>query len=156
VVWVGDLAAELDSLGRPAFEKRYGRHFLVFPEDELISDVSDFVNTASRHGSDILAGRGKQLDVHPLAKTRTTVGRREDCDIQLRHKRVSSLHAIFNLGGGLLSVADARSKNGTQVNGHPLASDKPSPIDAGDIIQFGPIQATIWGIDDLIAAAERR
>jgi FHA domain-containing protein len=151
-VWVGELADELESMGRPSFEKRYGRHFLVFPDDSQISNVSEFVNTASRQGSDILAGRGKDLDVHPLAKSRITLGRREDCDIQLRHQKVSSLHAIIHHGGGLLFVADASSKNGTQVNGHPLAPDKPTPIDAGDILQFGPVQATVWGLDDLLAA----
>jgi hypothetical protein len=156
IVWVGDLAAELDSIGRVAFEKRYGKHFLVFSDGDLIDDAAEFVNTASRHGSDILAGRGGDLDVHPLAKARITVGRRSDCDIPVRHKRVSSLHAVFLFGGGLLCVADARSKNGTLVNGHPIPADKPTPVDAGDIIQFGPVRATVWGVDDVVAAAARR
>jgi pSer/pThr/pTyr-binding forkhead associated (FHA) protein len=154
-VRVGDLAEELETLGRPAFEKRYGKHFLVFPDGDVIDDFAEFVNTASRVSSDVLAGRTGDAEVHPLAKPRITVGRRRDCDIPVAHKRVSSLHAVFLLGGGLLCVADARSKNGTQVNGHALVPDQPTPVDAGDIIQFGPVSATLWGLEDLLAASRR-
>jgi pSer/pThr/pTyr-binding forkhead associated (FHA) protein len=152
-VWVRDLADELESLGRDAFVSRYGKHFLVLTDPRLIDDAADFVNTASRTGSEILAGRAREIDVHPIAKTRVTVGRDSKCDISIHHKRVSSLHAIFTRGGGLLFLADAKSKNGTEVNGSRLEPDRPAPVDAGDLLRFGPVRATIWSLDDVLAAA---
>jgi hypothetical protein len=152
---VEDLAAELSDLGREEFAARYGRYFLVLTDRDLIDDASEFVNTASRDGSDILAGRGRDLDVHPLAKPRVTVGRDAACDVRIKHPRVSSLHGTFTRGGGLLFITDARSKNGIKVNGLPLAADQPAPVDAGDLIQFGPVRATVWGLDDVAAAARR-
>ena len=93
--------------------------------------------------------------MHPLSKPRVTVGRDGGCDVPVKHPRVSSLHAIFTRGGGLLFVvADAKSKNGTKVNGIELAADTPTPVEVGDLVQFGPVRATVWGLDDLIAAAQ--
>jgi hypothetical protein len=154
-VLVEELAYELEALGRDAFRAQHGQHFLVFASRGLIDDAAEFVNTASRSGSDILAGRGREVDVHPIAKARVTVGRGEDSDVRIKHPRVSSLHAVFTLGGGLLFLTDAHSRNGTQVNGAPLAPDAPAPVDVGDLVQFGPVQATVWGLDDLFAAARR-
>jgi len=46
------------------------------------------------------------------------------------------------------------SKNGPKLNGLVLAVDQPAPVDAGDMIQFGPVRATVWSLDDLAAAAQ--
>ena len=54
---VGDLALELQELGREAFRAHYGLFFVVFTQRDLIDQASDFVNTSSRDIGDILAGR---------------------------------------------------------------------------------------------------
>ncbi len=151
---LADLADELAEAGGEAFAATYGRHYLVITDRDLIDDAAEFVNTASRDSSDILTGRGRDVDVHPISKPRVTVGRDAGCDIPIKHPRISSLHAVFTRGGGLLFLADAKSKNGTKLNGLALAADKPAPVDAGDMIQFGPVRATIWGLDDLAAATQ--
>jgi hypothetical protein len=164
LVRIDDLAAELSAVGRPTFEARFGRHFIVFTDEELLDDAASFVNTASRDGNEILRGRTEEkLDVRAVLAApksrdpeRVSVGRDKGCDIPVKHARVSSVHAHFSRGGGLLFVTDARSKNGTRVNGVQLIAGRPSPVDVGDTIQFGPVAATMWGIDDVVAAISRR
>jgi hypothetical protein len=163
-VRLDDLAAELSAIGRSAFEGRFGRQFLVFAEPDLLDDAASFVNTASRESHEILRGRAdEKLDVRPLVSSpggapggRISLGRDKRCDVPVTHALVSSVHAYFTRGGGLLFVADARSKNGTRVNGLLLDGDRPTPVDAGDTLQFGPVSATLWGLDDLLAAISRK
>jgi pSer/pThr/pTyr-binding forkhead associated (FHA) protein len=157
-VQVDELAAEFGSLGRLGFVAKYGRHFLVFTDASLADDVSSFVNTASRDVSELLSGKKhEKLDVRPLKSKQkgaeqVTLGRSRSCDIMLRHTRVSSLHAHFSEGGGLLFITDEGSKNGTRVNKVKAEPRRPLPVDVGDTIAFGPVTATLWGIEDLIAA----
>jgi pSer/pThr/pTyr-binding forkhead associated (FHA) protein len=159
-VQVEELAAELAQLGRERFESRYGRHYLVLSNAELADDISMFVNTASREIQDLLDGRQKRgLDVRPLvvrgkAKkvAAVSLGRDSHCDVVLRHPRVSSRHAEVSHGGGLLLVTDLGSKNGTRLNGTKLRARTPTAVDVGDSLAFGPVTATLWGIDDLLAA----
>jgi hypothetical protein len=159
-VQVEELAAELAQLGRERFETRYGRHYLVLSNAKLADDVSMFVNTASRDIQDLLDGRDKSdLDVRPLVvrgrsrkAAAVSLGRDAGCDVVLRHPRVSSRHAELSHGGGLLLVTDLGSKNGTRVNGTKLHARTPTAIDVGDSLAFGPVTATLWGIDDLLAA----
>jgi hypothetical protein len=159
-VRLDDLAAEYSALGRERFRARYSQHFLVFSDAELLDDVAEFVNTASREGHEI-AGRRRMstLDLRALKSgpksrdaSRITIGRDRGCDIAIAHPRVSTVHAVFSSGGGLLFVADAGSKNGTRVNGVKIRPNQPTPVDAGDTMLFGPVNATLWGLDDVIAA----
>jgi hypothetical protein len=159
-VRIDDLAAEFSTVGRERFLERYGRHFLVFTEADLLDDVALFVNTASREGNEITRKAGlATVDVRALKKkpksrdpARITVGRDQSCDIAIAHARVSTLHAVFTLGGGLVFITDAGSKNGTRVNGVKLKPNQPTPVDAGDTVLFGPVSATLWGADDVFAA----
>jgi hypothetical protein len=155
-VRVEELSLELSQLGRDRFQARYGRHFLVFSDARLVEDVSAFVNTASRDLEDMLSGGATKLDVRPLLPRKKgaamQVGRDAKCDVVVHHARVSSHHAEISDGGGLLLVTDLGSKNGTRVNGARIAASKPTAIDVGDSLAFGPVTATIWGIDDLVAA----
>jgi hypothetical protein len=157
-VHVDELAAELAQLGRERFETRYGRHFLVLSDARLADDVSLFVNTASRDNDDLLSGAGRQkLDVRPLVARRKNapsviLGRASDCDVVLKHPRISSRHAQLSRGGGLWLLTDLGSKNGTRLNGSRVSPRTPMPVDVGDSLAFGPVTATLWGIDDLYAA----
>src|SRR5262245_58990795 len=138
---VGEVREELDALGRDGFAGRYGKMFLVLTEPGHQEDFSEFVNTATRDINEIASGKKLDgVDIRPLqprdGESEISVGR-EEADIRIRHQKVSKLHAVFSYSGGLLSVTDAGSKNGTWVNGNPLTKDKPVPIDVGDTINFG-------------------
>jgi hypothetical protein len=155
-----EVRAELESMGAEEFQHRFGRYYLVLTTGDSVEDLASFVDTASRAGNDIL-GRKRlpRVDIRPILPAtrrvdaaRVTVGRDTQSDIHIHHPRVSKLHACFSSNGGLLSLSDVGSKNGTGVNGSTLEPYRNVPVDVGDTIRFGPVSATIWGLDDVLAA----
>lgn len=154
---VDEVRSELEALGRDAFGERHGRWFLVLTAPDAVDSFADFVNTASRDGQDILAGKGSldDVDIFPLgaagARSEVTLGR-EGADVVLPSSKISKLHAVFSMGGGLPSLRDNGSKNGTWLNGARLSAGRPVPVDVGDTIQFASVSATLWSLDDLCAA----
>ena len=53
----------------------------------------------------------------PIVKDVTVVGRREYCDVEVRHESLSKRHAVIVRTDGLLMIRDLASTNGTKVNG---------------------------------------
>lgn len=154
---VDEVRTELESLGRDAFADRHGRWFLVLTAPDAIDSFADFVNTASRDSQDVLAGSRNlgAVDIFPLispkGSSEVSIGR-EGADVVLPSGKISKLHAIFAMGGGLPSLRDPGSKNGTWLNGARLPKGRALPVDVGDTIQFASVSATLWSIDDLVAA----
>ena len=153
---VDEVRSELESLGRDGFAKRFGKWFLVLTAPDALDSFADFVNTASRGSEDILAGNRQldDVDIFPLVPRRgaeVTIGR-EGADVPLPSGKISKLHAVFAMGGGLPSLSDSGSKNGTWLNGSRLPAGRAVPVDVGDTIQFASVSATLWSIDDLVAA----
>jgi len=56
-------------------------------------------------------------DAIPLTTNVLNIGRRESCDICLKFNNVSSIHCELSFRGGLWTVRDMNSSNGTKVNG---------------------------------------
>jgi pSer/pThr/pTyr-binding forkhead associated (FHA) protein len=156
---VDEVRGELEDLGQETFIQRYGRFFLVLTDPDSLDEFASFVNTASREAHEITSGtRMDHVDIRPIlprkkGAVRVTVGR-EDADIELVHRKVSKLHASFVPAGGIMSLIDEGSKNGTWVNGKMLPPEQQVPIDVGDTLAFGSIGATLWGIEDLLAAVK--
>jgi hypothetical protein len=156
---IGEVRDELAALGPDGFARRYGRYFLVVTDPGKVDDFAGYVNTASRQGHDFGTDRSlERVMILPILPhkggERAVIGREEEADIRIANAKVSKQHAYFLLQGGLLSISDAGSKNGTWINGAPLGADDPVPVDVGDTLQFGSIAATVWGLDDLLAAAQ--
>ncbi len=151
------MRSELEALGRDAFAKRHGRWYLVLTAPDAVDSFADFVNTASRDSQEILSGNKGNLDdvdIFPLGshdRSDVTIGR-EGADVVLPSGKISKLHAVFSIGGGLPSLSDSGSKNGTWLNGMRLPAGHAVPVDVGDTIQFASVSATLWSIDDLLAA----
>jgi hypothetical protein len=153
---------ELEALGPDGFGERYGRFFLVVVDRTLLEELSLWVNTASRMGQDLVrerdADRAAYLPIMDrdtrasVKNNRFVVGREKPAAIVLSHQNVSKVHAHFRYAGGMLTLADAGSKNGTRLNGMALAANDEVPVDLGDTLEFGNVSTTIWGIDDLVAA----
>jgi len=156
---VDEVREELESLGQDGFVHKYGRFFLVLTDPDALESFAGFVNTASRDAHEITARKQRldEVDIRPLVSarnaSRVSIGR-EEADVSLPHKKVSKVHAWFTVDGGLPSVEDAGSKNGTWVNGRMLAANRPVPVDVGDELSFGSVTATLWSLDDLLAAVE--
>ena len=154
---VDEVRSELEALGRDGFGERHGRWYLVLTDPDALHSFAEFVNTASRDSQDILSGkRGlEDVDIFPLTPTaasaEVTIGR-EGADVMLPSSKISKLHAVFAIGGGLPSLIDSGSKNGTWLNGTRLSAGRAVPVDVGDTIQFASVSATLWSIDDLVAA----
>jgi hypothetical protein len=76
-----------------------------------------------------------------LAGQEARVGRDPQmCAIALNEPRVSSVHATLKLEAGHLYVRDENSNNGTLVNSNRVAPGVWSPVPAGSILRFGPIE----------------
>jgi FHA domain len=86
----------------------------------------------------------------------TTVGRGQGADIRLDDPSVSRLHAELIRRGPYVYVVDlGLSRNGTRVNGRPVAR---RVLDEGDVLSFGAARGRIGGIppEDIAADAELR
>jgi pSer/pThr/pTyr-binding forkhead associated (FHA) protein len=83
-------------------------------------------------------------EVVPLRDVVTTVGRGQGVDIRLDDPSVSRLHAELVRRGPYVYVVDlGLSRNGTQVNGRPVAR---RVLDEGDVLSFGAARCRIGGV----------
>lgn len=88
------------------------------------------------------AGAGGRM--FPLRAEVTTVGRGGGADIRLDHPTVSVLHAELVRRGPYLYVADAGlSRNGTRVNGRPVARRLLRNL---DVVRFGTVCCQVSGL----------
>jgi hypothetical protein len=95
-------------------------------------------------------------EVIPLRDDVTTVGRGQAVDVRLDDPSVSRLHAELVRRGPYVYVVDlGLSRNGTRVNGRPIAR---RVLDEGDVLSFGAARCRIGGLpqEELTAEAELR
>ena len=69
-----------------------------------------------------------------LAAERLVIGRHPACDIVIDLSAVSRQHAAITMEGGAVFIEDLRSRNGTLVNGKPLAGRQ--RLENGDQVQI--------------------
>ena len=88
----------------------------------------------------------------PLRDEVTTIGRGLRVDVRLDDPSVSRLHAEIVRRGPYYYLADlGLSRNGTQVNGRPIAR---RVLEDGDVLTFGSARCRIMGLPSEEAAAE--
>jgi hypothetical protein len=82
--------------------------------------------------------------VLPLRSEVTTIGRGRGVDIHLDEPSVSRLHAELVRRGSYVYVVDlGLSRNGTRVNGRPIAR---RVLEDGDVVSFGAARCRMGGI----------
>jgi pSer/pThr/pTyr-binding forkhead associated (FHA) protein len=81
----------------------------------------------------ILAKDGIDLQVLPLLKARTTIGRRTYNDIVIDALGISGEHAVIAMSPSEIFFEDLDSTNGSQLNGQPV---KKHFLQDGDIIEL--------------------
>jgi hypothetical protein len=94
--------------------------------------------------------------VIPLRERVTTIGRGSGVDVHLGDPSVSRLHAEIIRRGPYAYVTDlGLSRNGTRVNGRPVAR---RVLEDGDVLTFGAARCRVGGIphEDFAAEVELR
>ncbi len=92
--------------------------------------------------------RGPGIAPLPLIEGTTVLGRGADADIRLPSLQVSRRHAHIECAGGVCTVADLQSSNGTFVNDRRV--DR-ATLGAGDRLRLGDVELT-YRPSDLPAA----
>lgn len=94
---------------------------------------------AERRGRGIVVAEGKRM---PLGQHGGVVGRSRDCDVVLSDSNVSRRHAEIRPDGrdGWV-ISDLGSTNGVRVNGQPVQQGRPAPLQAGDRLDIGTVDA---------------
>lgn len=70
-----------------------------------------------------------------------SIGRSSECDLVLRSKKVSKLHAELITTDTVAIVKDISSTNGTFVNGSRIHA--PTPVGTRDLIQFADVELCV-------------
>ncbi len=95
-------------------------------------------------------------EVFPLRPDVTTVGRGNAVDVRLADPSVSRLHAEIVRRGPYVYVVDlGLSRNGTRVNGRPVAR---RVLEDGDVVSFGVARCRVGGVayEDMAPEVELR
>lgn len=131
---VGELRAALgDDARRPRFIRTaYGFGY------------SFYAPASESQDSDVGEERGPRLvwqeREFPLVEGENLIGRSKEADARVAARTVSRRHATITMAGGVATLQDLGSKNGTFVEGERLRSHK--ALTDGDEIRMGRIRLT--------------
>jgi two-component system cell cycle response regulator len=100
------------------------------------ADSRDVVERAHQHEPALIMLEGDLPgQVFRLRAGRQIVGRRPECDIRLRERAVSGVHAEITRLRDTITINDLASTNGTLLNG--LRIRTPMPLAQGNLIKVG-------------------
>lgn len=78
-----------------------------------------------------------------LLPPRATVGRNPNCDVCLRDRQASGVHAELRWSDDHWEVVDLGSRNGTRVAGQQLEAREPARLEGDAVVSFGS-EAESW------------
>lgn len=143
------------SLGSMQFQTAHHPVAAEARSDSIRRSVYDLGNRLSE-GLHFVVPLRKRTDVDAAFTDRISIGRATNKDIVLRHHSVSKFHAWFELDeSATFHVADADSKNSTWVNGVALAPRELTPVEPGDLLRFGLVEAVLVSAQALWDALNR-
>lgn len=98
-----------------------------------------------------------ELLVFPIRKApgnpfpeRISLGRAPNCDVSIRDGSISKLHGHFcDVTARAVSFVDARSANGTRVDGQSLDAGALTPLKLGSFVTFGRVRLQLVGPEQL-------
>jgi two-component system response regulator AtoC len=92
----------------------------------------------------VVIGEGVSA-LHPLPPRGVAiVGRAAAATITVRHASLSRQHALLRLGaGGVVTIEDLGSRNGTVLAGRRLLPGEPRVIHRGDVLHLGAVCITL-------------
>lgn len=103
---------------------------------DAVAALHDPIERAQTHEPALIMLEGDLPgQVFRLRQGRQIVGRRPECDIRVRERAVSGIHAEIIRGGEGITINDLASTNGTVVNG--LRIKTPVPLVQGSLLKLG-------------------
>ena len=124
---------------------RYG---YAFHGDARLAPAAE-VSSVAAAGPRLLSGTQEWL----LSPGANLIGRDRDCSVRIDSTTLSRHHARIVVANGAATVEDLGSKNGTQVNGHPVT--EPLLLDDCDRIQLGSVTVTYRVLPSLPSTVTR-
>ena len=140
------------------------RALLFFKEWPDVDEFDDFrtgANSAAalRH-MELLEARVEWLTKRPggVFPDQIGVGRTRNNDVVLPITGVSKYHAYFKYDeeAECFRIADAGSKNGTELRGEPLPVREPVALESGDALSFGGLCCKFFHTDKFIEGVKSR
>jgi hypothetical protein len=139
-------------------------HVLVPLEPWVASDLEEDTGavTLTGVGHLVATGAGKQVPVlgvacYPLPlEGPLTVGRTSTAGVVIDQPTVSRIHAEINCVGGIFSVLDKGSYNGTVLNQRVLEQGEALELQNGDVVTFGEAQLVFGDLVHLAKLIEVR
>ncbi len=122
-------------------------------ETHSIDDIRALPKMRERRPQ-LVVKSGKIKKVHTLGATRTTIGRHEETQIQIRDKGVSERQAELCFDGTQFLLANLSSQGTTLVGDQAVTG--PTPILSHALLRFGTVDAVFLCQEPGCAKAERR
>ena len=156
------LASDARKLDTAAFADKYGPAFFVRIAP---SEMTPRRPTETVIGSDKVASTGSTtMYVMPVVKRRAStlafisIGRLDGNDIAIADDSVSKFHAFIKEKDGVYTLQDGGSRNGTTVNGEPVAprgEGPPTVLGSRASVRFGVVHTSFMSAADLLELAKR-
>jgi hypothetical protein len=157
---VGELARELEKLGKDAFRQKYPHPFLVEvyrPQDDFENDEDAETGEVPQVDFSQEVSKWMVMKAVAVAKpgggishSEVTVGRSKSNDIVLKGSKISKRHSGFFRDGEQWLLMDMGSVNGTAVNGKRLEDSQKVELKSKNVISFWRYAFEFHEVDSFI------
>jgi len=142
------------SLGPAEFEDRHGAGFLLLSTAGLHVPTGPSMTEVRLDDGDVTGAEctaDVSVLVYPLRRGAesvghlVTLGRTANNDVVVPDLSVSRFHAFVKIGASPLQIQDAKSTNGTTVNGRSIPAQGQGPavdLKSGDTVRLGQVEFT--------------
>lgn len=109
---------------------------VVIASNDALTRSTFSIESSVKEGEDPLAGSvvledGRRIGI---GNSPVTIGRLEECEIQINDSNASRRHAELRRDGGMVVITDLSSTNGTRVNNANISKHR---LQNGDVITIG-------------------
>jgi len=153
------LAAYAKALDLPTFKSRYPHSWLVWEAGDWQPPRASTIQISKEAIGKMVAGAesmamGLEERTLPAGTLQQlTLGRSSGAELVVTDGTVSERHLAFTHAERGWNVRDVGSRNGSSVNGVPLAVGQPRALKDGDQLQAGQVRFTYYSAEGMFARA---